>query len=145
MLGKEDALANYTFHIEVDGRTIAQFTEVSGLSSEIQVIEHQEGGKGGTRVYKKLPGSKKSGDITLKRGKTDNKELWQWHKKAYDGKIDEARSNFSVVLFDYARGEIDRYDFMNGWPSKISIGALQAKGNDILVEETTITHEGMIL
>ena len=36
----EDALANYAFQIEVDGVTLAQFKEVSGLSAEIQVVEH---------------------------------------------------------------------------------------------------------
>ena len=76
----EDAIAGYTFKIEIDGQVIAQFKEVSGLSAEVQVIEHRENNATGKEVIKKLPGQKKWGHITLKRGKTDNKVIWEWHK-----------------------------------------------------------------
>jgi phage tail-like protein len=142
----EDGIAGYTFKIEIDDhQEIAQFKEVSGLSSEVQVIEHRENTITGKEVVKKLPGQKKYGDITLKRGKTDSKKLWEWHKKVQDGKIDEARKNASIVLFDYAGGEIARYNLTNCWPSKVSIGSLQAGSNDVLMEECVIVHEGVTL
>jgi len=37
-----DALANYTFAIEIGGVEIAQFQEVSGIVSELDVIELKE-------------------------------------------------------------------------------------------------------
>jgi phage tail-like protein len=139
----EDALAGYHFSIEIDGVSIAQFREVAGLSAEIQTIEHRENKPGGLPVLKKLPGAQKFGDITLKRGRTDSYELWNWLKTVHDGKIDDARKNGSVVLFDYANGEKGRFNFTNGWPSKVSLGSMAAGGNDVLVEECTITHEGL--
>ena len=139
----EDALAGYTFHIEVDKTDIAQFKEVSGLSAEVSVIEHRENTKGGKPVLKKEPGNMKFGDITLKRGRTNSKAIWDWFKKVQDGDIDGARVNGSVVLFDYKRGEVSRFNFTNGWPSKVSLGTLQATGNDVLLEECTIVHEGI--
>jgi phage tail-like protein len=139
----EDALAGYHFSVEIDGVTIAQFKELSGLSAEIQTIEHRENKKGGLPVMKKLPGAKKYGDITLKHGKTDSKAVWEWLKKVQDGDIDTARKNGSVVLFDYKMGEVGRFNFVNAWPSKVSLGALQAAGNDVLLEECVITHEGV--
>jgi phage tail-like protein len=141
----EDAIAGYTFKIEIDGQVIAQFKEVSGLSSEVSVIEHRENNMTGVGILKKLPGPTKFGDITLKRGKTDNKTIWEWHKLVTDGKIDEARKNGSIVLYDYSNGEIARYNFVNAWPSKASIGSLQAGGNDVLMEEVTLVHEGVEL
>jgi len=60
-----------------------------------------------------------------------------------DGNIDGARKNGSVVLYDYQQGEIARFNFVNAWPSKVSLGALQAAGNDVLLEECVITHEGV--
>jgi len=141
----EDAIAGYTFKIEIDGQVIAQFKEVSGPSSEVQVIEHRENNLQGKEVIKKLPGQKKWGDITLKRGKTDNKVIWEWHRLVMDGKIDEARKNGSIVLYDYAGGEISRYNFVNAWPSKASLGSLQAGGNDVLMEEVTLVIEGLEL
>jgi phage tail-like protein len=139
----EDAMAGYTFQIEIGSVAIAQFREVAGLTAEIQVIEHRENKLGGIPIMKKLPGARKFGDITLKRGKTNDKALWDWIKKVQDGDIDGARTDGSIVLYDYARGEIGRFNFVNGWPSKVSIGALNAGGNDILVEECTIVHEGL--
>jgi phage tail-like protein len=139
----EDALAGYSFQIEITGVVIAQFKEVSGLSAEIQVIEHRENKPKGIPVIKKLPGAKKWGDIVLKRGKTNSKDLWTWIKQVQDGDIDGARKHGSIVLYDYKRGEVALYNFINGWPSKVSIGSLQAAGNDILLEECTIAHEGL--
>jgi phage tail-like protein len=142
-LDSHDAVAGYSFQVEIDGVTLAQFKEVSGISSEIQVIEHRENTKGGIPVMKKLPGMKKSGDVVLKRGRTDDKALWEWHKKVQDGDIKGARKNGSIVLYDYAHGELSRWNFVAGWPSKVNLGQLQAQGNDVLVEECTIVHEGL--
>ena len=139
----EDALANYAFQIEVDGVTLAQFKEVSGLSAEIQVVEHKENKPGAIPVIKKLPGAQKWGDITLTRGKTNDASWWGWIKEVQEGKIDAARRNGSIVLYDYERGEQARFNFANGWPSKVSIGSLQAGGNDVAIEEMTIVHEGL--
>jgi phage tail-like protein len=139
----EDALSNYAFQIEVDGVTLAQFKEVSGLSAEIQVVEHKENKPGAIPVIKKLPGAQKWGDITLKRGKTNDASWWGWIKEVQEGKIDSARRNGSIVLYDYERGEQARFNFANGWPSKVSIGSLQAGGNDVAIEEMTIVHEGL--
>jgi phage tail-like protein len=141
----EDAIGNYAFQVEVDGVTIAQFREVTGLSSEIQVVEHKENKPGGIPVIKKLPGARKWGDITLKRGKTDDPGWWKWIKEVQDGKIDSARRNGAVVLFDYERGEKARYNFINAWPSKVSIGSLQAGGSEVIIEECTLVHEGLEL
>jgi phage tail-like protein len=138
-----DVVAGYSFQVEIDSVTLAQFKEVSGISSEIQVIEHRENTKGGLPVMKKLPGNRKSGDITLKRGRTDDKALWEWHKKVQDGDIKGARKNGSIVLYDYAHGELSRWNFVAGWPSKVNLGQMQAQGNDVLVEECTIVHEGI--
>jgi phage tail-like protein len=139
----EDALAGYSFSVEIDGVMVAQFKEVSGLSAEIQTIEHRENTMKGLPVLKKLPGALKWGDLTLKRGRTDSTALWDWIKQVQDGDVDGARKNGSVVLYDYKHGEVSRFNFQNGWPSKVSLGSLQAGGNDVLVEECTITHEGV--
>ena len=132
-----DALSGYNFSIEIEGVTIAQFREVSGLSAEITTIEHRENNPAGLPLLKKLPGSRKYGDITLKRGRTDSKDLWNWIK------IDTARKNGSVVLYDYEGTEKSRFNFLNAWPSKVSLGSMQAGGSDVLLEECTITHEGI--
>ena len=144
-LPEGDAVAGHLWQVEIDGVSIAQFKELSGIATEIQVIEHRENKAGGVQVVKKLPGLVSSGNITLKKGKTDDKSLWQWLKQVQDGDIEHARRNGSVVLYDYAHGEIARYNFVAGWPAKMSLGTLQAGGNDVLVEECVIAHDGLSL
>jgi phage tail-like protein len=142
-LDPNDALGAYRFQIEIDGVTIAQFKEVSGLSVEIKVIEHEEVTPGGKPVVKKIPGPLKWGDITLKRGKTGDQQWWEWINSVHAGNIVEARRNGSIVLYDYAYGEKARYNFINGWPSKVNISGLKAGGSEVVVEECTLVHEGL--
>ena len=139
----DDSLAGYHFSIEIDSVTIAQFREVSGLNAEISTIEQRQNNAKGLPLMKKLPGSQKFGDITLKRGRTDSNDLWTWLKSVQDGKIDDARKSGSIVLYDYGGQEKSRFNFVNAWPSKVSLASMQAGGNDVLLEECTITHEGI--
>jgi len=138
-----DVLAGYHFSVQIEGVEIAQFKELTGLSAEVQVIEHRENKVGGLPVLKKLPANIKYGDITLKHGKTDSKAVWDWHKQVQQGDIAGARKNGSVVLYDYQHGEVARFNFTNMWPSKVSLGSMTASGNDVLLEECVITHEGV--
>jgi phage tail-like protein len=142
-LPEGDAVAGYLWQVEIDGVAIAQFKELSGISTEVSVIEHRENKAGGISVLKKLPGLSSSGNVTLKKGKTADKTLWQWLKQVQDGDIAGARKNGSVVLYDYSHGEVARYNFTNAWPSSVNIGALAAGSSDVLLEECTIVHEGL--
>jgi len=136
-----DAVAGYHYSIEIDGVTIAQFQEVSGLSSELDVIELKENTSDGKFIVHKLPGNRRAPSITLKRATNTSKDLWDWHQKIYEGNVSDARKNGSVVLYTYDHSEVGRYNFMNAWPSKVSTGTLNAGSNDVLMEEVTIVCE----
>lgn len=136
-----DALASYHFSVEIDNTEIAQFSELSGITSEIDVIELKENMRDGKPLIKKLPGARKPPTITLKRAKSASMDLWNWHYAMYQGGIADARRNGSVVLYDYAFGEVARYNFLNGWVSKITMGAAKAGANEVLTEECTIVCE----
>ena len=61
-------------HFEVSvGAITGYFTEVSGLGSESEVVDHKIIAKGAKEsIIRKIPGRLKWGDITLKRGITAN-------------------------------------------------------------------------
>jgi phage tail-like protein len=136
-----DAIASYHFAVEIDGVEIAQFSELSGITSEIDVIELKENMKNGKPMIKKLPGARKPPTITLKRAKNSSKALWDWHYAMYQGKVATARKNGSIILNDYEGGEITRYNFTNGWVSKVTMGTLKAGSNEVLMEEISIVCE----
>jgi len=141
--GKKDQLASYTFMLEVDGIAEATFRECSGLDSETSVIESKETGNKGQTVIKKLPGALKWGDITLKRGYTSDMKLDEWRTKVVDGKLTDMRKNGSIVVYDYENVEVLRWNFTNGWISKLAGPSLNATGNDVAIESITIVHEGL--
>ena len=61
-----------------------------------------------------------------------------------DGKIEDARTNCSIIAYNQANEEIARWNFENAWPSKVTGPDMDASGQDYMVEEVTIVHEGMV-
>jgi len=139
-----DALASYLFAIEIDSIEIAQFSEVSGLASEVDVIELKENTRDGKLVIHKSPGAMKPPTITLKRAKNSSKALWDWHEAMLQGKVSESRKNGSVILKSYDGSEVARYNFTNAWVSKITTGTLKAGANEVLMEEASLVCESFV-
>jgi phage tail-like protein len=133
-----DPLASYSFGVEISGVTIAQFKEVNGLGIAVGVIEHRANQVGGQPVLQKLPGSVHYDDIHLSRGKVADPAFWSWIKTVQDGQIDQARKDGSIVLFDFSHGEVTRFNFFGGWPSRVEIGKLAAGADQVLLESVTI-------
>ena len=136
MPARVDPYKNFNFRVEIDSITVAGFSECTGLSSEVSVIEYREGGDLSVR---KLPGLAKYGNITLKRGVTQSAELQNWHQNILNGVSD--RRNGSIILLDDTRAEVVRWNFSNGFPSKWEGPQLNAKGNEVAIETLEIACE----
>ena len=63
-----DPLTTRKFFVEIGNIVRAEFSEVSGLNAEVEVLSYEEGGKNG--FVHKLPGRVKFPNVTLKRGTT---------------------------------------------------------------------------
>jgi phage tail-like protein len=138
---RDDPYKAFNFLVEIDGIARAAFSEVSGLESETAVIEYRVGGE--PRTVRKLPGLTKYGNIVLRRGVTQDAELWSWRKTVVDGNV--ARRNGSIALLDDERNVVVRWNFFNGWISKWEGPALNAKSNEVAIETIEIAHEGLEL
>lgn len=141
MADRIDPFAQYNFLVEIDGVSVAGFTEVSGLTTEQDVIEYREGAD--TATVRKLPGLRKYSNITLKRGYTKNKELWDWRKTTIDGRTQ--RKSGSIILLDEARSEALRWNFSEGWIAKWEGPTLNATANEAAIESLEIAIEGLEL
>lgn len=139
-----DPLVSFHFALEVQGAVTGFFTEIGGLGSETEIVEHKVVTPEGREVIQKIPGRLKWTEITLKRGVTAEMDMWKWRKLVEDGKISNARKNGSIVMYDEALKEIARWNFTNGWPSKVTGPQLQADSNAYGIEELTIVHEGIV-
>src|SRR5258708_7146400 len=122
-----DPLIGFHFAIEVQGIINGFFTECSGLGSETEVVDHKIV-KDGKQIVRKIPGRLKWGDITLKRGVTKNLDFWDWRKMVEDGKVSQARKNGSILMYDQELTEVARWNFVAGWPSKISGPSVKSDG-----------------
>ncbi|MGI8768255.1 MAG: phage tail protein, partial [Propionibacteriaceae bacterium] len=65
-----------SFVFAVDGVTIGAFTEVSGLAVTMEIEEITEGGNNETTI--KVPGRLKWPNLVLKRGITEDDNLFSW-------------------------------------------------------------------
>jgi phage tail-like protein len=142
MADTKDGLISSFFSLEITGKMVGAFREVTNLGSENAVVEDKSRGPDGKYIIKKIPGTLKWNDITLKQGLTDNMDMWKWRKLVEEGKVDDARANGSIVMYDTAGQAVARWNLVNCWPSKLSGPAGKADGNEIAVQEMTLAHEG---
>ena len=132
------------FHFQVEwGGTRIGFTEVSGLTVELQSIDYREGNE--PQTVRKLPGLTKYGNLTLKWGITDSMELYKWRKQVEEGKMKEARRNIAIILMDEERNDKIRWVFTGAWPVKYKISDLNAQRSEIVFEILEIAFESFSL
>lgn len=134
---RDDPFASFNFLVVIDGVTTAGFSECSGLTMETDPIEYRTGPEDIT--VRKLPGLKKFGNITLKRGFTKDKGLWEWRKRVLDGKTQ--RQSGSITLLNEARQPSLRWNFREGWPRKLDGPTFNAKNNEVAIETLEIVIE----
>ena len=134
---RDDPFASFNFLVEIDGVTKAGFSECSGITMETDAIEYRNGSEDIT--VRKLPGLKKFGNITLKRGFTKDSNLFTWRKTVLDGKTE--RHTGSITLLNEERKASVRWSFREAWPRKLDGPSFNAKNNEVAIETLEIVVE----
>lgn len=137
---RKDPYGHFTFLVEIDGVTVAGFTEVTGLASEVEVMTYREGGE--VRV-RQLPGLPKFPRLVLKRGFTADRALWEWHRTVLNGVVE--RRSVRITLLDTARQPVARWHLTDAWPAKWQGPDLDARSSGITIETLELVHEGLEL
>lgn len=135
----KDPYGTFNFLVEIDGITRAAFQQVSGFDSTTDVIDHREGGD--NLSTRKLPGMTKYSNIVLKWGMTEDRDLYDWHRRIVEGDIE--RKNGSIVLLNRKREEVARWNFIRAWPTKWDGPDLNAETADAAIETLELAHEGV--
>jgi phage tail-like protein len=136
----------HRFRVEVDGFTSAAFTTCSELSKALEVIEHREGG---VLLPDKSPGTMTVDDVTLERGATSDKELYDWFDSVADSSVEGEYGLSEDDAVDYARtvdivqlgndGQpLVRFRLFRAWPNKISAGQWDNDSNEVRIEALTL-------
>jgi phage tail-like protein len=135
-------LVKFSFQVKWDDAEYI-FQEVTGLSSETQVIEYRGGN---SKVYStvKMPGIQKFGNITLKKGifKGD-KTLWDKYNLIKMNTY--KRSTILISLLDESNAVAMSWKLLNAFPTKMTVSDMKADANEIAVETMELAHEGLSL
>lgn len=130
------------FRVEIQGLanvTLGYFTQVTGFSSQVDVLEYPEGGR--NDFVHRLPSRIKQGNITLKRGViTNEKTLIDWYTKTTQM---VQVTTLLVHLDDSEAHRVKTWSFRNAYPVKWTGGDLSAGGTEFLTESLEIAHNGM--
>jgi phage tail-like protein len=139
---RNDPYRGFNFILEIDNVPRGAFAEVGGLTAEGDGVDYREGSDLQPNV-RKLVGLRKYTAITLKRGYTQDKTLWQWYVNIANGQAD--RRNVTIILLNERREPVLRWQAENAWINKIEGPALKASGNEIAMESVELLHEGLTL
>jgi len=118
------------------------FSDVSGLTQEIQAIEYRDGLMSGNTAPLKRPGLKKVNNITLKRGIVEkNNDLFNWFNN--NGAPNVERRDITISLLNDEGNPVMVWTISQAWPSKVEGPGLKATGNEIAIESIELVHEGI--
>ncbi|TGX53685.1 phage tail protein [Sphingomonas gei] len=143
---RETPFGAYNFIVEFDGNEAANtalggFSDVSGIGTEITLMEYRQGNDKENRV-RKIPGMHKAGDVTLKRGIMGQVNFWDWIRIT---RVDPThKRTVMITLQDEQRNAVLRWKLINARPMKFTGPTLAAKGgSDVAMEELVVAVEDL--
>ncbi len=143
---KQDAnwpLPKFYFKVKVDGGMEASFQDVSGFDVETDVTEYRHGDN---PVFSKIkmPGMRKYGDITLKKGTfTKDIKFFEWINKVKLNTIE--RKTVTIMLLNESGGSEIVWTLTNAFPKKVSGTDLNSGSSDAAIETLVLAHEGLAI
>ncbi|MCB1937299.1 MAG: phage tail protein [Nitrosomonas sp.] len=135
-------MPKFYFQVKWDSQVMS-FQEVNGLDIQSEEIKYRHGDSPEFSVIK-MPGMKKVGNITMKKGvfKGDNK-FWDWFKQIKMNTI--KRLPVTISLLDEGGNATMVWTLTNAWPTKITGTDLKSEGNEVAIESIEIVHEGLTI
>ena len=128
----------FELKLNVLGRSIGYFTEVSGLSGEMETLSYNEGGRN-DRVHR-LPTRMKHPNLVLKRGVTSLTELEKWFD-AVSGNPET--TTITLTMYDEGLNRIRGWQFHSAYPVKWTGPTFNVGQNQFATEAIEIAHEGI--
>jgi phage tail-like protein len=136
---RDDPYLSYRFVVQIDALFVGGFSEVSGLSVEMEPETYEEGGVN-DHVHK-LPGRADYPNLTLRRGMTDSATLSRWTQRTVDGSV--TRMDGVLFLLDET-GDIGwGWAFVDAYPVSWSGPELSADSSSVAVETLELAHHGL--
>ncbi len=146
-------LAGFRFHVdfkeqmltnETEGGEVVlcsgAFADCTGLEATMESRTIKEGGRNWGAVQR--TGAVSFGTVVLKRGLTQTDDLWAWFNLVGGGAYAQ-RLNVTITLFDQSGKGVFAWTLLKAMPVKFKAPDLDAKNNEVAIEELHLVHEGM--
>ena len=137
-----DPHVGFRFIVEIDGIYSGGFQEVSGLSVEMEVESHEEGGV--NDYVHKLPKRVKYSDLSFKKGLLDLNATRDWFLGIAAGKS-VVRKSGSIRLIDRSDNKkvLHSWDFFDAYPIKWEVSGINAGTAGVVTENIVLAHHGL--
>jgi phage tail-like protein len=149
MAGETDPVVSYPFSVVIDSVVVdrgvnasGRFTSVSGIQGENDVVDRRVV-RDGKELVQMVPGRLRWSEIIFTKGVTLDMGFWVWRELVVLGKIEDARANMTVTMYDRNSTAVMHWNFLNAWPSKVSGPSLDPGSGDFALEEMIVQHDGM--
>lgn len=138
--------AQFNFWVNLGGggdplQPDAGFQEISALGMEVGVAEYRYGNHKLNHTLK-VTGLGKSADLTLKRGVMGSDTVYKWFDMIRNGK-NEMRTVRIELRNEENSDTVQTWILNNARVIKFTTGPLNAKSNEIAMEELTLSFERM--
>lgn len=118
----------------------AGFSEVSGLGMEINMAEYRNGNEK-DNAPRKITGSYKVTDVTLKRGVIGSLDLYEWLNQIRNGEQDALRTVTIQLLSEDRATVAAEWQLSNARPLKYTGPTLSGAGTEVAIEELVLACE----
>ena len=132
------------FLVEIDQISHAGFAKCSELSVEVASVLYWEGG---SAIPNKSPGRLTFPDVTLERGVTTDRDLFDWFQDVAItssglGLTDPGyKRNLDIVQLDRDGTTLRRWTLYRAWPVKFVAGEWDAEADENVIERVTLTFD----
>lgn len=118
------------------------FAECTGLEATMEPKVIRSGGVN-HGAYQRA-GQVTHATVILKRGMTDNRQLWKWFALVSGGDY-AARMDVDIDMLDGAGTKVMTWSLARCMPVKFKAADLNARATEVAVEELHLAHEGLSL
>ncbi|HRD83027.1 MAG: phage tail protein [Saprospiraceae bacterium] len=140
-MAQQYPLPKYQFQVDWGG-VMLSFTEVTGLDEEVELIEYRHSdSKNFSKI--KMPGMRKSSNITLKRGVFEGDfDFYEWMDAISNDRVG-GRRDLVIRLMNEKHEPVAVWKAANCFPVKISAPELKSDANEVAIETLEVAHEGL--
>jgi phage tail-like protein len=137
----------FRFHISIKRADSGEvcggaFAECSGLEATMEPKVIKSGGANYGAAQR--PGPVSFATVVLKRGITQSHDLFDWFQKVAAGEY-SYRQSAQIAVHNADAETMITWQLARCMPVKFKAADLNAKGNEIGIEELHLAHEGLFL